>query len=518
MQTRREQVRAYRFVTRRVVSALLSGEPETTDLPMRRLSIAIFGSAMLAIIVFAGIGAYALLKSGHGQPTDSALIIERETGARFVYLDDHLLYPVRNYASARLLLGKPDPPVRTMSAASLRGVPRGRVLGIPDAPDSLPDRGALLGLPWSLCSAPRSRDETVPLSQLLVGPAPAGGADLGNSALLTASGRSGGQQYLIWRARGGRLERMRLGREVAALLNLQGDPVVVGQATLEGIPAGPDLVRITLPKEGKPSGRSVAGIPANVGQVYQVDNQYYVMISAGPDSTGLVPIGDVTRRLLTGKGAEQPVVINGQDLAPVALGSHFEPDGYPETVPATYQATSRAPAICVAYGGADAINPQLSVRMYDTGYDQLPDQLKVAGDPGITQIERGVQSVDRVVVAGGRGALVRQLPTPGAIAAGTTVYLVTDEGRKFPVPDSPNVLGALGYPGVTPVPVAAALLDLIPSGPDLDPQAARGIGESPTPEPVPVRPPAPTTSPPRPAAPPTTAPARSSPSVPASAH
>ena len=110
MQTRREQVRAYRFVTRRVVSALLSGEPETTDLPMRRLSIAIFGSAMLAIIVFAGIGAYALLKSGHGQPTDSALIIERETGARFVYLDDHLLYPVRNYASARLLLGKPDPP------------------------------------------------------------------------------------------------------------------------------------------------------------------------------------------------------------------------------------------------------------------------------------------------------------------------------------------------------------------------------------------------------------------------
>ena len=115
-----------------------------------------------------------------------------------------------------------------------------------------------------------------------------------------------------------------------------------------------------------------------------------------------------------------------------------------------------------------------------------------------------------------RGALVRQLPTPGAIAAGTTVYLVTDEGRKFPVPDSPNVLGALGYPGVTPVPVAAALLDLIPSGPDLDPQAARGIGESPTP--VPVRPPAPTTSPPKPSAPPTTAPAKPSMSAAASVH
>ena len=34
----------------------------------------------------------------------------RETGARYVYLDDNLLHPVLNYASARLILNSAAPP------------------------------------------------------------------------------------------------------------------------------------------------------------------------------------------------------------------------------------------------------------------------------------------------------------------------------------------------------------------------------------------------------------------------
>jgi type VII secretion protein EccB len=516
MQTRREQVRAYRFVTRRVVSALLSGEPETNDLPMRRLSMAIFGSVMVAVLVLAAIGAYGLLKSGHGEPTERALIIERDSGARYVYLDDHVLYPVLNYASARLLLGQPNPTVKTLSAASLLGIPRGRALGIPDAPDSLPDPGSLLRLPWSLCSAPRSHDETVPMSQLLIGPAPAGGTDLGGSALLAASTRPGGQQYLIWRPPGKGLERMRLGPEAASLLGLLGDPVVAGQAALDGIPPGPDLVKITLNRDGKPSGRQVNGVPADIGQVYRVDTQFYVMLNAGTD-TGLVPIGDVTRRLLTGKGTDQAIVLDKLQAGDPVLNVKYEQDGYPDAVPRVSQTTSRAPAMCLTYGGSEPLSPDLSLKVYDTDYDHLPGQLKVTGDPGVTQIQRGVQSVDRVVVDGGRGALVRALPGPGATVAGTTTYLITDQGIKFPVTDSADVLGSLGYGGVTPVPVSAALLALLPSGPMLDPQAARGYNQTPTqaPEPQPVVTTTPAqTPPPKPSSPQ----AKQPPSGSASAH
>ena len=45
MQSRRDQLQAYRFVTRRIVSAMLSGEPETTERPMRRFGLAVFGTS-----------------------------------------------------------------------------------------------------------------------------------------------------------------------------------------------------------------------------------------------------------------------------------------------------------------------------------------------------------------------------------------------------------------------------------------------------------------------------------------
>src|SRR4051812_28880045 len=103
MRTRRDQVQAYRFVTRRIVSALLSGEPETSELPMRRLGMAVFGSTMVALIVLGIVGAYGLFTSNRAPLETGTLVIERETGAKFVYREDGKLYPTLNYASARLL-------------------------------------------------------------------------------------------------------------------------------------------------------------------------------------------------------------------------------------------------------------------------------------------------------------------------------------------------------------------------------------------------------------------------------
>ena len=37
MWTRREQHQAYRFLSRRIVSTMLAGEPEGTEVPMRTL-------------------------------------------------------------------------------------------------------------------------------------------------------------------------------------------------------------------------------------------------------------------------------------------------------------------------------------------------------------------------------------------------------------------------------------------------------------------------------------------------
>jgi len=133
MQTRRDQLQAYRFVTRRIVSAMLSGEPETTERPMRRFGLAVFGSAMLAAIIFAGVGVYGFIFPSGAKLNDPSIIIEKESGARFVYVDGQL-HRVLNFTSARLLIGAETPEIKTVSAQSLSAYPRGPRSGSPTCP------------------------------------------------------------------------------------------------------------------------------------------------------------------------------------------------------------------------------------------------------------------------------------------------------------------------------------------------------------------------------------------------
>jgi len=76
-----------------------------------------------------------------------------------------------------------------------------------------------------------------------------------------------------------------------------------------------------------------------------------------------------------------------------------------------------------------------------------------------------------VHVDAGLGGLVA--PGRGGAALGSALYLVTDTGQKFPV-TSAEVAEKLGYPGDSSVPVDPGLLDLLPTGPVLDPGPVTG--------------------------------------------
>ncbi len=68
-----------------------------------------------------------------------------------------------------------------------------------------------------------------------------------------------------------------------------------------------------------------------------------------------------------------------------------------------------------------------------------------------------------------RGALVAARPNPDT--PGTTVYLVTDTGVRYPVAGQ-QALDQLGLAGVSVAQLPAALVGLLPQGPLLDPAAA----------------------------------------------
>jgi hypothetical protein len=81
----------------------------------------------------------------------------------------------------------------------------------------------------------------------------------------------------------------------------------------------------------------------------------------------------------------------------------------------------------------------------------------------------GAAVAAQVQVPPGGGAVVQAAAAPGA--SGGTLYVVTDEGVKYPLPNA-SVLSSLGLGGVVPARFPSALLNLLRTGPTLDPQAA----------------------------------------------
>ena len=80
---------------------------------------------MITILVAAGFGVYGILtEDRHGHvAADGAVVVERETGASFVYFDGRL-HPTLNYTSALLAGGRPRP----------AGVPGGEPTRSPTCP------------------------------------------------------------------------------------------------------------------------------------------------------------------------------------------------------------------------------------------------------------------------------------------------------------------------------------------------------------------------------------------------
>ena len=141
-------------MTQRVISAFVMRETDPAQSPLRRGIGALFGGLMVAILIAAGFGIFGILtRVGTDQwKSDGSVVVERESGASFVYLAGRL-HPTLNVASAKLAAGRPGPTVFRVAAASLAEVPRGVTVGIPGAPASLPAAKQRIGLPWTACAA-----------------------------------------------------------------------------------------------------------------------------------------------------------------------------------------------------------------------------------------------------------------------------------------------------------------------------------------------------------------------------
>ncbi len=246
MPSRQDQLHSYQFSVQRVVAALVMRDTDPAQSPFRKVAGPTMAGALFAALGMAGAVVFALLGgSGSDWKADGQVIIEKESGARYVYYKpDGKLHPAINYASALLIADGAKPKATTFSRKSLNAAPRGAPMGIAGAPDSIPESGQLLKKPWTVCSGPGDTAGTgKPQSVVLVGQSVTAGDVLPATierapGVLLVSTRDD-QAYLIYQNIRHRIVDP---PTVLAAFAISSQNVVrVAPAFVNAVPAGPDI-------------------------------------------------------------------------------------------------------------------------------------------------------------------------------------------------------------------------------------------------------------------------------------
>ncbi|GAA4255275.1 type VII secretion protein EccB [Dactylosporangium darangshiense] len=459
MPSRREQIQSHQHAMQRVVGAFVAGDAEPAQEPTRRLGAAAFAGLLVAAVALAGAGVFGLLRPGGstGWKHEDAVVIERETGTRYVYRGG-LLYPVANFSSAVLAVGRAPEPV-IVSRASLSGTARGPLIGIAGAPDALPAADRLLRDAWSVC-ATSGRDSggaTTVTSEVLVARAPSGGTDLGDAGILV---RENGSQkvYLVWHGRRFAINS----KQALTALNVDAQPrIPVDDAWLNTVPVG---LQITQPPvEGR--GKASTPLPSYlVGQVITVDGAGYLVRQAD-----LLPLTPVEQAMILAdpntasaypNATPAAKTVQAADIAAVTKATRPPAsDLDPPAQPPAMASADAARMICTTFADGQAA-PKFVLNA-----DPRPGGEGIATNGSATDLV-----ADRVLVPPASGVLVRSAQSSEADSG--TLFLVTDQGRRFAVPGT-EPLAWFGYGGAKPIELPANVVARIPAGPALDPRAAR---------------------------------------------
>jgi len=436
MQTRRDHVQAYQFVTSRLASALTTGDPGRGEPPLRRSSLGLMWGVLVGVLLCGGFAVYGLINPGGN--TDykkpGAIVVEKETGNRYLYING-TLYPTLNTASAMLFYAgsSTSGTFTPVSRASLAGVPHGRAVGIPGAPDSVPQAKDMLPPQWSLCADPGADEPTMRVDVNPDSPT----TDFPADSKFLVQGQDH-VNYVVWRN-----TIYPIGSHTALVALGLGDtaPTLVPTAWLHQLHAGQTLDVPVIDGAGQ-NGPAVGGQPSRIGDLFEsvvgAEKETFVL-----RKDGVAPVNDTALALLMSRpGAHQPRELSTADLVALPQSAdHSTLQGMPNMVTSkTYSADDAA--VCVRQkSSGDAVG---------------------IGSLVIEQIKMSAGQITMNVPAG-RGLIAVSEPAPQQ-ADQRVYYLITDLGEKFRV--AQQAFGPLQIGG-SAVGMPKEVLDAMPSGPNL---------------------------------------------------
>ncbi|GAA2663965.1 type VII secretion protein EccB [Actinosynnema pretiosum subsp. pretiosum] len=519
--TTKSQVQAYRFVLRRMQSALVRRDAVMLHDPMRTHSRATAVGVLLGVIGLLGFMIYGFFSPEPQVDDQTQIAISKETGQVYVVQNNpKVLVPMTNLASARLLLFQQSTPDQSQGAVgggdaagtgggaaggepklvsekALAKLPKGRLTGIPDGPDVLPaDPAGRIGSEWSVCDrldlddtlnnpASKGKFETTVLAGV------SGGGSLldGNKALLVKAGADDAATYLVYKApTNSKITSTSTVRakvdltkpEVRNALNLTGkEPRAVSVGLLNAIPEAKELVAPKIEDQGA-SVDYVAGESIKVGNVIEVkrtgeNSVFYVALKGGLQEISKAS-GDLIR---ASRAQGEPRVV---DIA--KINESLRPDNpldladYPSEVPDVLVPNQNNVVVCLGWSAKDVNAGNKSQHTQVTIAPSLPTQ-NTSVPVRINQVGATGEVVDFFVMASGKAAVVRSATSTQDFGSGP-IHIITGRGVKYGVPDTATAAAlGLGQDGFAPGP--ESILRLLPNGPQMNRNdAARSWDSIPT--------------------------------------
>ncbi|MFE0766382.1 type VII secretion protein EccB [Streptomyces smyrnaeus] len=493
MASRRDELNAYTFAKKRLVAAFLQPSPTGTEEGAPRPLRGILPGIVVGVLILAGFGAWGMFKpkapEGWDTPEEK-VIIGSESTTRYVVLKTDgkaQLHPVLNLASAKLLLdpGKGEVVKVDEKVLDKGDIPHGATLGIPYAPDRLPEgKEAGEKKRWAVCERPSQGDRAVQKAAFVL-------ADRDKKKVEGANRLRGGELIFVQGPddrlyvvdKSGR--KYRIARDETLLRVLAGNrkPQRVSREWLATLHTGQNISFPQVPGQiGADAG--VPGLDPStnlVGTVIQSTSgnhmQHYVVLSGK-----VLQISDFMAQLLLSSKQLLPLKQNGEAIKVNA--SAFSPSG-------TFGDTLKWPeeksyAVNSASTRSGSRNVACNVLRKVDGKSGATTLTTWVGKEFPEQLPAGTSSA---YVTPGTGQLFRQFKGRSPNVGG--IFLVTDTGLRYAMQNNTdseqgesgigddgkkserqqaegqNAQRRLGYENVKPAPVPAEWAAFLPTGPRL---------------------------------------------------
>lgn len=538
MASRRDELNAFTYARKRTVASFLkplpNGSTESAPRPLKT----VLPSIILGAVLVAGFGACGIIKPLAPKGWDkvgAGVIVGDKSTTRYVALTDKrdskkqvVLHPVLNLASAKLLTLPDKFQVFKVKESEIDTKhPHGPAVGIPNAPDRLPDKtDAAEKKDWVLCRRPDAGKNSKGQQAVFV-------LGKGDKRLVEGKGKLTAKramyvqdeekrEYLVDRRgvahplgipvdpKAPDAEKVAANRMLVRIIFGDVQPQPVSEQWMSTLVKSP--VPITVPTvQGAGEPTSAPGVPRNhreIGDVVQADNggewQKYVVTK-----DGLQQVSDFVARMLIkgpnasavngpGGGEIKVEKVSQADIAPtgdqflkkvpldvpgLSADSMGVDNPWPSeevTLANNFQEQGGNSVICSVYHSGD-LTVGGAVQKRPDNNQPLPDVSMWAGDDFPAKLSAGQSTY----VTPGSGLLYRQVEKAGDKSG--RLFLVTDTGLRYAVPvnndsvdraskadkDQNQSQARLGYGTVHPLPIPKQWSQLLSAGPSLDTTSAK---------------------------------------------